>query len=80
MSKKITGYPSIDKPQNKGYSIFKQNPVIPNISIYNGIRMLNAFYSENQAIDCMDLTVNYSELFDDAIEYFEWLVNVPLKY
>lgn len=67
MNKKITGYPSIDKPQNKGYSIFKQNPVIPNISIYNGIRMLNAFYSENQAIDCMDLTVNYSELFDDAI-------------
>ena len=67
MSKKITGYPSIDKPQNKGYSIFKQNPLIPNISIYNGIRMLNAFYSENQAIDCMDLTVNYSELFDDAI-------------
>lgn len=67
MSKKITGYPSIDKPQNKGYSIFKQNPVIPNISIYNGIRMLNAFYGENQAIDCMDLTVNYSELFDDVI-------------
>lgn len=67
MSKKITGYPSIDKPQNKGYSILKQNPLIPNISIYNGIRMLNAFYSENQAIDCMDLTVNYSELFDDAI-------------
>ncbi len=30
--KKLTGYPSIDKPQNNGYSYFAKNPIILNIT------------------------------------------------
>lgn len=68
MSKKeLTGYPSIDKPQNVGYNYFEKKPMIPNVSVYNAIYSLNLFYKQTEAIDCLDLSANYKELFDDAI-------------
>lgn len=67
MKEKITGYSSIDKPQNKGYSFVEKNPIIPNMSIYNSLKLLNSFYGKKEAVDCIDLTVNYDQLFDDAI-------------
>ena len=38
MKKELTGYPSIDKPQNNGYSFSARHPVIPNMSVYNSIQ------------------------------------------
>lgn len=65
--KKITGYPSYDKPQNNGYSFFKRNPIIPDMSIYNAIKLINTFYGQKEAVDCLDLSVNYNKMFDDVI-------------
>ena len=63
----VTGYPSIDKPQNKGYSFSAQHPIIPNMSVYNSLLLINSFYKNKDAIDCVDLTANYQQLFDDAV-------------
>lgn len=65
--RKLTGYPSIDKPQNNGYSIFAKKPIIPNTSIYNSIQLLTAFYKNKNAIDCIDLTANYNQLIKDSV-------------
>ena len=60
--KKLTGYPSIDNIHNSDYSFFSRNPIIPNMSIYNTINMLSTFYRKEEAIDCLDLNVNYDEM------------------
>lgn len=65
--KKLTGYTSIDKPQNKGYSFLEKNPIIPNMSIYNAIKLINGFYGKKTAIDCIDLNVHYNQLFNDSV-------------
>lgn len=64
---KFTGYPSIDNIHNKDYSFFDRNPIIPDMSIYNTINMLSTFYRKEEAIDCLDLNVNYDEMINDTI-------------
>ena len=65
--KNLTGYPSIDKPQNNGYSFFAKNPVIPELSIYNSIQLINSFYKNKDAINCIDLTASYNQLINDSV-------------
>lgn len=67
MKKQLTGYPNIDKPWENGQSYFKKNPFIPNMSVYNAIKMINTFYKKKCAVDCLDLQVNYGEMMDDAV-------------
>lgn len=64
---KFTGYPSIDNIHNKDYSFFDRNPIIPDMSIYNTINMLSTFYRKEEAIDCLDLNVNYDEMINDTV-------------
>ena len=63
----FTGYPSIDNIHNKDYSFFDRNPIIPDMSIYNTINMLSSFYRKEEAIDCLDLNVNYDEMINDTV-------------
>lgn len=63
----LTGYPSKDKPQNIGHSFFEKYPIIPNMSVYNAIKLINTFYMDKKAIDCLDLSVNYNQLINDSI-------------
>lgn len=64
---KLTGYASIDKPQNNGYSFAAKHPIIPNMSVYSSLKLLNLLYGDKEAINCLDLTANYDQLFSDAI-------------
>lgn len=64
---KLTGYASIDKPQNIGYSFAAKHPIIPNMSVYSSLKLLNLLYGDKEAINCLDLTANYDQLFSDAI-------------
>ena len=63
---KVTGYPSIDKPHEKGYSHFAKNPIIPNMSVYNILKLINVFNGNEQAINCLNLNVTYNELIKDV--------------
>jgi long-chain acyl-CoA synthetase len=67
MSKELTGYPHLDKPWEKGYSYFKKHPYIPDLSVYNAIKLLNTFYKNKCAVDCLDLQVSYGEMMNDAV-------------
>lgn len=75
----LTGYPSIDKPQNNGYSFAAKHPLIPNMSVYNAITLINAFYKNKEAIDCLDLSVSYSKLFKDSITISKALKELGVK-
>lgn len=77
--KKLTGYPSIDKPQNNGYSIFERHPIIPNMSIYNSIQLINSLYKKKEAINCIDLTANYDRLIKDAVTISKALKELGVK-
>ena len=61
-----SGYPSIDREHDKGFSFFQKHPIIPNISIVNAIRLINAFYKNNCAVDCISFSVSYGEMLKDA--------------
>lgn len=63
---KLTGYPSIDKLHDKGWSFSDRHPVIPDVSIYNALKLLSGRYGKDIAIDCLDLTVTNDELFKNA--------------
>lgn len=63
---RLTGYPSIDRPHEKNASFLEKHPIIPNLSIYNTILAMNLNRSNEEAVECLDLTATYQELFDDA--------------
>lgn len=65
--KKETGYSSVDKIHEEGFSYFKRNPIIPDMSIYNAISLINIFNKNSNAIECMNLSISYKELFDEAV-------------
>ena len=77
--KRLTGYPSIDKPQNNGYSFLESHPIIPSMSIYNLIQLINFNYKHKTAIDCLDLIVNYEKLIDDAVTISKALKELGVK-
>ena len=77
--KKLTGYPSIDKPQNNGYSFFEKNPIIPNLSVYNSLKLINMLYKDRDAIDCLDVKVTYGKVFDDAVTISRALKELGVK-
>lgn len=77
--KKLTGYPSIDNIHNGDYSFFSRNPIIPNMSIYNTINLISNFYRKEEAIDCLDLRVNYDEMIKDAITLSKTLKELGVK-
>ena len=79
MSKKLVGYASIDEPQNSGYSFFEVHPFIPNLSIYDTIRLLSLKYRKNFAIDCLDLKATYQEMLDDAVKVSLSLKELDIK-
>ncbi len=65
--KKLTGYASIDKPQNKGAKFWEAHPIIPDINIYTAIKVISSFYRDEKAVDCLKLSATYQELLDDAV-------------
>ena len=54
--KKLTGYASNDKPQNKGAKFFEAHPIIPDINIYTAIKVISSFYRDEKAVDCLKLS------------------------
>ncbi|MDD6272882.1 MAG: class I adenylate-forming enzyme family protein [bacterium] len=62
LKKEPTGYPSIDKTHEEGYSYFKLHPIIPNLSIANAVDLINLFNGNQDAVDSIYLSVNYREL------------------
>ena len=65
--KKLTGYASIDKPQNKGAKFFEAHPIIPDINIYTAIKVISSFYRDEKAVDCLKLSATYQQLLEDAV-------------
>ncbi len=66
-NKELTGYPHLDKPWNNGRGYFQKNPFIPNLSVYNAIKLINAFNMNKDAVDCLDLNVSYGDMIKDAV-------------
>lgn len=66
--KKLTGYPSIDKPNESNSHFFERHPIIPGTNIYTLIQLLNRLYKEKIAVSCLDLKATYGQLMDkDAV-------------
>ena len=77
--KELTGYPSIDNIHNREYSFSSKHPFIPNMSIYNAINYLSAFYRKEEAIDCLDLTVSYEQMLNDAVTLSKTFKELGIK-
>ena len=77
--KEKTNYPSIDKTHLQGISNFKLHPFIPNISVYNSIKLINIPYMNNIAIDCLDLKLNYKEMIKNSNVIAKSLIELGVK-
>ena len=77
--KEKTNYPSIDKTHLQGISNFKLHPFIPNISVYNSIKLMNIPYMNNIAIDCLDLKLNYKEMIKNSNVIAKSLIELGVK-
>ena len=67
MKGKETGYPSIDRTHEKGENYFDIHPIIPNLSIYNTIKLISTLYKNENAIDCLKLNITYKEMVKQAV-------------
>ena len=67
MKNKETGYPSIDKTHEKSEKYFDIHPLIPNLSVYNAIRLICTLFKNESAIDCLNIEVSYKEMIEQAI-------------
>ena len=68
MGKKLTGYPSFDRPNEIGATFFEKHPFIPNTNIYTLLKLLTLFKKEKIAIYCNGLEATYNQLIDkDAV-------------
>ena len=61
--KKLTGYPSIDKPWLKYYSADELNITVPECSIYENLLSHSEKRQKQTAIEYMGIKVSYKELF-----------------
>lgn len=66
MYKTETNYPSIDKTHEKNEKFFDVHPIIPSLSIYNAIKLISSLYKKDDAIDCLELTISYDDLINNA--------------
>lgn len=66
MTKKMTGYPSIDLPQTKNSTFFEKNPIIPGVDMITILKLLSKKTRDYPAIDCNDLKASYQRLIDDS--------------
>lgn len=67
-NQKLTGYPSVDRPNEFGHKFFERHPIIPSTSIYSLMRLLSRFYKDKTAVSCLDLSATYGQLLDkDAV-------------
>lgn len=62
---KNTGYPSIDRRHEDGSKFFERNPIIPDMSIYNALKLMSITNRDGYAIDCNNVRITYQELLDN---------------
>ena len=65
LAKKLTGYPSIDKPWLKYYSEEAINAVLPTCTIYDYLYDNNKDYQDRTALNYFGRKINYGELLDN---------------
>lgn len=71
---KLTGYPSIDKPWERGKTYFQKHPIIPPIIIYTLIKLINKGNMDSPAVTCHDNTYTYRNMLDDSAQLASALV------
>lgn len=77
--KKLTGYPSIDKPWLKYYSEEAINAPLPECTLYEYIRKRNQDNLKRTAINYYGRSMSYGQLFDRVSELAAALENIGVK-
>lgn len=77
--KKLTGYPSIDKPWLKYYSEEAINAPLPECTIYEYLWENNKDYPQDIAIRYLNKAITYRELFDNIDRCAKALIAVGVK-
>lgn len=77
--KKMTGYPSIDKPWMKWYSDETKMAEMPNVSMYQYVFDKNKDYLENIALEYFGKKITYKELFKNIDLLANTLIDMGVK-
>lgn len=63
---KLTGYPSIDKPWERGKTYFQKHPIIPPVNIYTLIKLINRKNRDKPAVTCHENSYTYGQMLKDS--------------
>lgn len=63
---KLTGYPSIDKPWERGKTFFQRHPIIPPVNIYTLIKLINRKNRDKPAVTCHENSYTYGQMLKDS--------------
>ena len=64
---KLTGYPSVDKPWERGKTFFQRHPIIPPVNIYTLIKLINRKNLNKSAVTCHENSYTYGQMLQDSV-------------
>lgn len=71
-------YPS-SMYHEKNEKFMHRHPIIPSMSIYNALRLMSINFRDANAVNCLDLTVKYQELINDAAMFSKAFRELGIK-
>ncbi len=78
MQKEIL-YPSKERLHEADASFGEKHPFIPPLNIYTLLRIICKKYYKEQAVDCLDVTITFKELFECVIDVARALSEFGIK-
>lgn len=64
--KKLTGYPSIDKPWERFYGKIQKNSIFLNTTPYQGLTQSNASHPDETALEYFGAKISFGELIKNT--------------
>ncbi len=70
--------PSVARLHEKGAKFSEKHPVIPPVNIYTLLNMMCKKFWDEQAVDCLDVSMNFRELFSASDTFSKTLVEIGI--
>lgn len=56
-------YPSVARLHEKNARFSEKHPIIPPINVYTLLKIMCKKYSDEQAVDCLNVSISFHDLF-----------------
>lgn len=72
-------YPSVARLHEKNARFCEKHPIIPPINVYSLLKIMCKKYSDEQAVDCLNVSISFQDLFGMVECFSRTLVSLGIK-